>query len=649
MRKPDLIDEKEGISALNFRVILAIIFASVVMMPVAVWMNLIGGVAAGIGFTTILLFSYIARSYGQPLTKQEIQLMNGAISIAAYTVFFMTFVQNTYLANSPEARAFGITEYIPAWLVPNNPYIRQQFIRTFLTPEWFLPISLALLTNVVLYNIIHLSLGYLVYQLYVVEEKLPFPFARAEAEMAVTIGEREPAKVRVMLLGFLVSFFYSLIAYGLPLIGSSLGFSWSIIPIPFVDLTYRTEVLLPGALIGFATDMFSLFSGFIIPFISIIWMLIGSTTVWIAGNVIAIKYFRETLFPKWRPGLSLSLSWQLSFLHIWASAIIGASLAVALIQIVSLRRSIVNALKSLSKLDKLARKGGIMPLWAILTMYFGGTIVWLMILLWLLPGFPIAPLIFLVIVWPFFITLINARAIGEVGYSISGIPLKEMLYTISLQSYGVPVYSDLGVGVWFAPLPVGGLYPSGETWAFQFYAARYVGLRIGDVVKTILLISVPFSFLMSFIYVSTIWSFGPIPSHVYPYAQITWPLNVITSCLWITRSGSVFRSILIDSSAPPIVEGAFIACIILHLITKILRIPFSLVSFVTGMSMIPPYTMAITTGWIIYSMLCRKYGKKLIDQYKWAFYTGIFIGYGVINAISISVTIVIKSIWIAPY
>lgn len=649
MGEPTLIGEGEGVSALNFRVILAIIFASVIMMPVAVWMNLIGGVAAGIGFTTILLFAYVARSYGRPLTKQEIQLMNSAISVAAYTVLFMSFIQNAYLANSPEARAFGIVEHIPTWLVPSDPYIRQQFIRTFLVSEWALPISLAISTNVILYNIIHLSLGYLSYQLYVIEEKLPFPFARAEAEMAVTIGEREPAKVRVMLLGFLISFSYSLIAYGLPLIGSSLGFSWSIIPIPFIDLTSRTEALLPGALIGLATDMFSLFSGFIIPFTSIIWMLIGSITVWIIGNVVVIKYFRETLFPKWRSGLPLSLSWQMSFLHVWASAIIGFSLAVALIQIVSLRKSIINTFKSLSKLDRLARKRGIMPLWAILAMYFGGTITWFMILLWLLPGFPIAPLLFLVIVWPLLIVLINARAIGEVGYSISNIPLREMLYTVSLQSYGIPVYSDLGVSVWFAPLPIGGAYPSGETWAFQFYAARYVGLKIGDVVKAILLISVPLSLLMSFIYVSTIWSFGPIPSQAYPYAQITWPLNVITLCLWITRSGTVFRSILIDPSVPPIVEGAFLTCVILYLVAKITKIPFSLISFAAGVSMIPPYTITITIGWIIYSILCKKYGKSLIDQYKWAFYTGIFIGYGVINAISISITIIIKSIWIATY
>lgn len=635
---------EEAKSALSFRVVLAAVFAAVVMMPVAVWMPLIGGGAAGLGFTTILLFAYIARNYGNPLTKQEIQLMNATISVAGFSVFFAGFIQNTYFSNSPEAHMFGITDYIPNWWVPSNPAIRNQVIRTFFVSDWLLPISISIATGVVLSNLISLSLGFLVYQLYVVEEKLPFPFARVEAETSVTLGEREPRKLRAMLLGFLICFIYSILAYGLPLVGGALGLSFSLIPVPYIDLTKAIEPILPGAVFGFATYPFTIFSGFVVPITSIIWLVIGSLAIWVFGNTIVVTYFRSTLFPEWTLGFSLTLNWQRSLLYVWASAAIGFGLAVAVVQFTVGRKAFARAVRSLSSLSKVARAEGMFPLWAIAAMYLGGTAAWLGLVIWLLPGFPAWPFVFLIVVWPFLSTIINARAVGEQGYGLPSIPLRETLYIASMEGVGIPTFSNLGVGVWFAPLP-----PSSETWSSQFYAARYVGLRIGDVVKSLLLVALPLSLIMSFIYVSTIWSFGPIPSQAYPYAQITWPIGVIQSALWITRSGTAFKSILINPGTPPILEGAFAVSLLLYLAARVLHLPFSLVGLAGGIGIIPPDAFAILTGYILYALLCRKFGKSFVDTYKWPAYAGIFIGYGVSNALSIALTTLVKSIWIAPY
>jgi len=103
-----------------------------------------------------------------------------------------------------------------------------------------------------------LILGYLAYQIYVVEEELPFPRAKAKAETVITLVQREPKKTRAMLMGFVITFIYSLIAYGPYILGMQ-----RIIPIPFIDFTIWTESYLPGALIGIATDFFSIFNGFI--------------------------------------------------------------------------------------------------------------------------------------------------------------------------------------------------------------------------------------------------------------------------------------------------------------------------------------------------------------------------------------------------
>ncbi|MEM3138091.1 MAG: hypothetical protein QW760_06190, partial [Thermofilaceae archaeon] len=58
------IQESQLVSGITFRVVLAAIFASLALMPVAIWMNLIGGAAGGLAFTTILLFNFVLRSFG---------------------------------------------------------------------------------------------------------------------------------------------------------------------------------------------------------------------------------------------------------------------------------------------------------------------------------------------------------------------------------------------------------------------------------------------------------------------------------------------------------------------------------------------------------------------------------------------------------
>jgi hypothetical protein len=239
------VKEEKG---LTFRSVLAMIFAATILMPVTIWMQLVGGQAAGLGFTTILLFIFITKYFGRSLlSPQEIVLINIGIGIAAYTPFFATFIFRTYFAGSPEARMFGLTEFIPSWWVPENPLIRNQTVRTLLHVDWAFPLLITLLTSVLLYVPMQLILGYIAYQTYVVEENLAFPFARAEAETAITLGEMEPSRMRFMVMGFITTFLYSLIAYGPYILGSVVGAPTAIIPVPFADFTSKTEQYLAGS------------------------------------------------------------------------------------------------------------------------------------------------------------------------------------------------------------------------------------------------------------------------------------------------------------------------------------------------------------------------------------------------------------------
>jgi hypothetical protein len=638
------VKEEKG---LTFRSVLAIIFAAAILMPVTIWMQLVGGQAAGLGFTTILLFIFITKYFGRSLlSPQEIVLINIGISIAAYTPFFATFIFRTYFAGSPEARMFGLTEFIPSWWVPKNPLIRNQTVRTLLHVDWVFPLLITLLTSVLLYVPMQLILGYIAYQTYVVEENLAFPFARAEAETAITLGEMEPSRMRFMVMGFITTFLYSLIAYGPYILGSVVGAPTAIIPVPFADFTYRTEQYLPGALIGIATDPFTFFSGFIVPAESVICMFLGSIAIWVIGNVIGISYFKNEFLPEWMPGFSLTLTYQRSFLHTWASVLIGFSLAIALAQLVDARRPIVKAVYSLRRVGGF--KGA--SSWYLVIIYAVCASLWVFIAHQLLPEFPIFPLIFLIVVWPFITSLINARAIGEAGYSIAALPMREMVFVATLTANRVPVYSEEGVGVWFLPLPsTVGAYPAAETWVGYFYTARYVGLSIGDVVKAVVFVAIPLSLVMSFVYTNIIWSFSPIPSQAYPWAAINWPVGVIQNALWITRSVTVLKSALANPGAPPLLEGSFIVMVVAYAVARLARLPFSPVAFVVGASTIPPYTIATLIGYIVYRIVCSRFGKEKVDKYKWPFYAGVFVGYGSATAMLITLTIGLKAMWMLPY
>jgi len=634
-------------TGLTFRSVLAIAFAATVLMPVTIWMQLVGGSASGLGFTTILLFIFITKYFGKsPLTPQEIILINIGIGIAAYTPFFATFINRAYFAGSPEAYMFGITRFIPSWWVPENSLIRNQAVRTLLHMDWVVPIVISLLTSVVLYLPMQLLLGYIAYQTYVVEENLVFPLAKAEAETAITLGEREPSKTRFMLIGFIITFLYSLVVYGPYILGPLIGVPVSAVPVPFADFTSRLEHYLPGALIGVATDPFTFFSGFIIPETSLLCMVLGSVTIWIIGNVIGITYFKDKFLPEWVPGFSLALTYQRSFLHTWASVMIGFSFAIALTQLIDARKSVVNAISSLKKIGGLRGSS----FWYFILMYAACTSLWVFLTHWLLPEFPILPLAFLIVVWPFITALINARAIGEVGYPIASLPMREMIYIATLTANKIPVYSNLGVGVWFLPLPsTVGIYPAAETWVSHFYTARYVGLSVREVVKAAIIIAIPLSLIMSFIYTNVIWSFSPIPSQVYPWAAINWPIGVIQNALWITRSVTVLKSATINPGTPPLLEGSFIIMVLAYVVIKFTRLPFSLVAFVVGASTLPPYAITTLIGYIVYRIICSRFGKENVDKYKWSFYAGVFIGYGSATAMLITLTIGLKAMWMLPY
>jgi len=100
---------------------------------------------------------------------------------------------------------------------------------------------------------------------------------------------------------------------------------------------------------------------------------------------------------------------------------------------------------------------------------------------------------------------------------------------------------------------------------------------------------------------------------------------------------------------PPLLEISSVIIIVIYLISKILHLPFSIIAFVVGASAIPPNAISALIGYIIYRIVCKRFGKSFIDEYKWPFYAGIFIGYGTVTALLITFAIGTKAMWMLPY
>ena len=638
------VTKEEWRSGLTWRVVLAIIYGAAVLMPVTIWGELMIGSVGNLTWTVVILFYWLSLLYGSPLTKQEILVMFAAVHTAVYASIGLNFHHMFYrvwFANSPIAEAYGISKYLPYWWVPENPLIRTQALRTFLHASW-IPVVATSLIFWIMNLIIGLSLGFFFYQLFVEAEKLPFPMARVSVEVITELWEREPMKMRVMVLFALIGFIYSLIAYGVPILSQTfIGVPVVIIPYPWYDLTESFKEVLPGAMIGIDTNLISYMMGMIIPFEVVVYMFLSSFLISVLGNPIIVWYCPE-LIPKWvgfPKGMKLAdiLFW--SNIYVWYAVSIGAGFGVFFETLIRGRRELVQSIKSLSKLSAAMKRVGYLSLRGIIIVYLVITVLWFLLLEFvLIPGFPWLPLLLLIVFWPFIHGVISARAVGETGFPINIPYLNSNVLLITMEACHIPVHSELGIWPWFAPLGVS----SGEGWTSTFYICRGVRCTFSSYIKAVLLIAAPVAILFNFLYSEYLWKMTPIPSPMFQYAQIFWPITAAQSVLWYTRR--------IYSFNPNLIIGGFASILAASAVASLLKVPFSAIGLLMGLNQPLPTPLAVFIG-AAGSRLIEKISKGKINLRKYAYVMigGYIIGMSVAMALSVSLSIFVKSLWPLPY
>jgi len=649
--------ESHTLPGLTQRSVLAVIFTTVFLLPVVLYLELVSGaiIVGATVYVAAVLFTEIARISGRPLTTQEVFVIYFASSPQLLAAPFLEFVFRSYFITSPYSKGFflggtPIVELIPTWWAPKIGSAVYD-ARTLISNEWIVPMAIFLLQFVVLWLIQEIALGYLSGLLYVEEQELPFPTAHVQSQVCLTLAEREPARTRVFSLAAILGVFYAIPMYVAPTISEGLlGHRIEPIPIPWIDLTagsFGIERILPGAALGIATDASYFLSGFIVPFPYGVQMLIGSLAVWVFGNWAARAFF-PGYFPdwavEWSPGMSLPLVYQRSLIRVWIVPFVVIGITAAVISLVRQRTYVMDVLRRASRMSASMTAKGYPPLHLLVGMYLVGTLGSVALFWWLVPDFPILVALAVTVVGGFLHALVGARAFAETGYPIN-VPY---IWQGTVLATG---YS--GVGPWLIAPAFSGVMPSpgmaarsaAPAWANMIKAARLTNTNINDFFKAYLL-AVAISIFSSFAVVSFFWTIAPIPSTVYPYTTISYPIDVLFRSMWMTGE--------VKTQALEVV-GATVAIVLIvaavgELVRTVTGLPFSLTAIVVGCIILPPNTIAVVIGGIVGNLIIRRqFGENWWQAYRATIVAGFLTGMAVMVGLSVAVVMISKASWVLPW
>jgi len=508
-------------------------------------------------------------------------------------------------------------------------------LRTFIHPDWLLPLLIVNIQSGLFYYLVELSLAMMVSYLYVEVERLPFPLAVIDASIVATLAEREPTSMRLFTLSIFPGLVWGAILYLLPSLTGVI-----LVPLPWLDLTPWTSKWVPGALLGLATDLSAYVSGLFIPFHVAAYMLAASLAVWAVGNHLALTTFRG-FFPEWAreyfQGMSLSQAYSRSLLRVWIIPQIAFAYASVVVVLVFTGRTIVKAFSSL-RARSASSAVQYFSLKKAIAMYLVGALGSVALFHLLVPSFPLWIAFTLSVVVSFFNAVISTRSIGETGYSVS-IPF-EWYTVVYLSGYK-------GVEAWIFQPVIGGL-PSLEGgapyWAYMVKVAYLTQTKPSDVFKALVFNIILYN-IFSFVWTEFFWRIAPIPSSAYPYAVAAWPAALVNAVVWITGEVGVKPWLFTHSFA-----GMTALLLGGELAARFLHVPFSSMGVLIGATSIPPFAIPVFTGALMNRyVIPRLIGRERWEKYKAVVVAGIVTGQGIATGIGIALMLISKATWIKPW
>jgi hypothetical protein len=652
---------EEGFS---WKTVAGALFVGFIMLPGALYLGLVAGQGLGPAaeWVTIVLFAEIMRRSFLPMKRQEIYILYyvaaGLTGLLADKGIsggpFGGLIWNQYFIQSPQASV--IANDIPRWVVPPATSVALQS-RTFLHQDWLVPIML-LVVGEILGRLTWLSAGYFLFRITSDVERLPFPMAPVAASGATALAEaaskEESWRWRVFSIGTMVGLIFGFFYIAIPVFTSVVfNKAFTLIPIPFFDLTTNTETILPGGIVGISGDLTKVLTGFVIPYPIVAGSLSGSL---ICRIVLSYPLFHMGMFGTsensgWTPGMDAVYTKQATDLKFWLSIGIGLQIAVAMIGFYSVFRSI-------STLRQQARNRGMkatiprgrgdirlgipLAIWLCVTVFY---ILLSKYLLSLGPSgknpemaFPLWLMAFYGLIWSPINSYISARMIGITGSGVSFPFLKE----VSIMKSGYP-YAD----IWYAPIPLndyGGM-------AQKFREIELTGTKFTSVIKVEMLM-IPVILTASFTFWAFFWHTSQIPSSQHPYAAKFWPIHATFQAMFNTinrrDSGITWVREAIDFTR---IGSGIVAGLGLFGLFKLLKFPeLAFYGFIGGSGAYPHDVIPTFLG----AWLGRKYFAKRFGLDNWRMYTPVLLagfscGTGLIAMASIALALIAKSVNYLPF
>ena len=636
-------------SGFNIKTVIAALFIGFIMLPGAIYLGLItgGGMGGAAQWVTLILFVEIAKRSFVKLTRQETYiiyilaaslvapgLVLGAASLVLQGGAFSEKIWQQYLVQSPYAKSFGLTKLIPHWVVP--PAGSEALIkRTFLNHAWVIPIILLVGHNI-LYRLNYFGLGYVLFRLTNDVEKLKFPMAPVAAEGATALAEtsekKETWRWKIFSIGAMIGVVFGAIYIVIPtLTGLVASKPLMLIPIPWVDFTAAIGAFLPTAMLGFFTDLGTIFTGFVLPF----WVVTGIFIGAVGGKVILspILHHYTHIFHTWQPGMSVIPTNVANTMDFWISITIGTGIVVGLIGIWKVIAS-RHKRKEKEKKQNLPSGRGDMPIWLALLIWVGSTLIYIIICHILVPKFPLYLFFFFGFILTPFLSYISARMFGITGVAngVSFPMVREGTFILS---------GYKGADIWFAPVPY--FNHGAATQGFkqlELTKTRFTSWYKAEFTALVVML------FTSFLFWQIIWHMGPIPSSTYPYVQKLWPMSATFKCLWATSTVKGGASWMLQAIKFKYIIGGSITGLVLYALFLLTHTPIGLFyGIIGGIAIFPHQAIPMFLG----ALLGRYYFAKKIGKENWKKYTPILLagyacGMGLIGMFSVAIALIAKTV-----
>ncbi len=635
LKTPDHFEE-----GFNWKTVVGAIFIGFLMMPGSMYLQLVIGTGIGPAarWVTIILFAEIAKRAYSDLKQQEIFLLY-YMAGAAMASPFQGLLWNQYLVQSDAAKMLGLTEYIPLWVAP-QPESAALLERTFLHPDWMIPILL-LVGSQVIQRIDQFGLGYALYRITSDVEKLPFPMAPVGALGTIALAESKEEKQkswkwRVFSIGGVIGLAFGSVYILVPAV-SGLIFTEPVrlIPIPWVELTRHTEGILPTVATGIQLDLGLVFLGMVLPFWAVIGGLIG-LLITVAINPVL---YHKGILTSWHHGMGTVETVFANNFDFYMSFGIGLGLSIGIIGLWQVAKSFWGPEQknrgTLHDLFNPPPGRGDFDFKIAIGIYLFSTIAYVILCTILVPTFPWIFFLLYGFIYTPIISYITARMEGIAGQFVSLPLVREASFIAGAKYFGYQ-----GIEIWYAPIPVHNYVEA----TVNFRQIELTGTSLRGIIKAEFIVF-PVVMVASLLFSQFIWRLAPIPSASYPYAQELWHLQALNTLL-MQSSTLEGNSLFYQALSGTTVASGIGFGLVTYAVLTLFGLPVLLVyGIVRGLGQSTPHGLILE---VIGALLGRffflkRYGKQW-RQYAPVLLAGFSCGMGLTGMFAMGLTLILKSL-----